>query len=354
MAFQGDCSSYPLPDLLQWVDSSRKTGSLTISADQTHRRLFCLGGQLVATAAHGLWERTARVLELAGLASGHAVLAQLRTGQPLASASAGPVRRLAQEELMAAVGELTLASGAQFHFTEDPDRGDDEWVSIEVTARELLFDALRQLDETGDVEAVLPKQARLTVTKVPPVDSVVQHVVLKVVDNQPGITLQQLWLQIGLGRGLVSRAAYDLLRAERLTVEGGQPVAVDPVAQMLENGAVLIREKQFDAASLVFAALLQRDPADRRVRAFARLAEREHAAALYESMPPIASFEVVADGLQMASLRPEERQTLEHMQAGWDVSTLVLASGQREVEALKRLEKLVRLGFASLTPIGSS
>src|SRR5882724_7012313 len=81
MAFHGDFSSYPLPELLQWLDASRKTGALHFAWDTGERKLFMLTGQIVATAAPGLWEHLARGLEQGGMASGHRVLSALRTNR---------------------------------------------------------------------------------------------------------------------------------------------------------------------------------------------------------------------------------------------------------------------------------
>ena len=71
MALHGDLFSYPLPELLQWLDSSRKTGTLQLlSWEAGERKLFLLSGQVVAVANKSLWGRVARVLSLAKLAEG--------------------------------------------------------------------------------------------------------------------------------------------------------------------------------------------------------------------------------------------------------------------------------------------
>jgi hypothetical protein len=90
------------------------------------------------------------------------------------------------------------------------------------------------------------------------------------------------------------------------------PLAEDPVADMLESGAVLLRERQFEAAGLVFAALLQSDPADRRVREFARMVDREHAAELYRELPPTA---VLCPATDLSLLSPASAQRSANSQA---------------------------------------
>src|SRR5438270_121978 len=78
MALHGDLFSFPLPELLQWLDSSRKTGTLQLSWEAGDRKLFLLSGQVVAMAAQGLRERLAVMCGLAQVAPGDQVLAALR------------------------------------------------------------------------------------------------------------------------------------------------------------------------------------------------------------------------------------------------------------------------------------
>lgn len=133
-------------------------------------------------------------------------------------------------------------------------------------------------------------------------------------------------------------------RTGRAVVIGAAPIEADPIADMLEKGAVLVRERQFDAASLIFAALLQSDPGDRRVREFARMVEREHVASLYRELPPLSRFEVTKHSQVLAALRPEERTMLKWFETGWDLSAVVLASTQRELDTLKTVLRLLRVG----------
>jgi hypothetical protein len=352
MAFHGDLATFPLPELLQWLDSSRKTGTLQLSWDVAERKLFLLTGQIMATASPGLWERIARTLQLGRESDGAGVMASLKSGrfEPRVEAA---MRQIAEEELVGTLLDLTQAQGGQFHWSEDPERGDDEWVPMSLPLRHALFESLRRLDEAPDVERVLPLDTLVVRAAPAPAPSNALHrIVATVAAQEGGVTIGRLWLLLGLSRGVVLRVVYDLLRASRVEVDGAQRIEEDPVADMLEKGAVLLRELQFDAASLLFATLLHSDPGDRRVREFARMVEREHCAALYRELPPVVQFAINKDPSLMATLRAEERQIVTELEAGWDVSAIVLGSPQREVDALKLLQKLVRMGVA--VPKGES
>ena len=340
MAFHGDLSSYPLPELLQWLDGSRKTGALHLTWEAGNRRLFLLGGQAVATATPGLWERMSRVMQLGGESVGTEVMQLMRTGQAVDA-----VRPVAEDDLMSALVDLTQTQSGRFHWSEDPDRGEDEWVSIEMSLRHVVFESLRHLDELPDVERALPSDTLVvTALNVAEPTNTLHRVLHRIAMHQPGMTSGRLWLVLGLSRTLVTRAIFDMIRAGQVVVEGAPTPEADPIADMLEKGAVLVRERQFDAAGLVFASLMQNDPSDRRVREFARMVEREHAAMLYRDLPPVERFVVTAPLSALTSLRQEERTIVSQLESGWDVSSVVLASTRRELDTLKSLEKLVRMG----------
>jgi ABC-type transporter Mla MlaB component len=344
MAFHGDLSSYPLPDLLQWLDASKKTGALSLSWEADQRKVFLLSGQIIASSAPGLWERLSRVVEQTGEARGDRVLASLKRAESMGVAIDGAIRQIAEEELVGSLVDLIPASG-RFHWSEDSDRGEDEWASLELPLRHVLFETLRRMDEVMDVERALPHE-QLVLRGAPGAkpSHALHRAILAVIEASDDVTLSRIRLSLGLARSVATRAVFDMLRTGRAVVVGAAPIEADPIADMLEKGAILVRERQFDAAALIFASLLQSDPGDRRVREFARMVEREHVAAMYREMPPLARFEVTDNSSILSALRPEERSIVRWFQAGWDLSAVVLASTQRELETIKSVMRLVRMG----------
>jgi hypothetical protein len=360
MALHGDFSSFPLPELLQWLDSSRKTGTLQLlSWEGGERKLFLLSGQVLAVANEGLWGRVARVLALAKLADGAEVLAALKALPPggedvdsvFRAHKVEPklVRELVREEMFGSMVDQTRGGHGAFHWTEDLDRSGEEWAPCEMSLRELLFESLRWVDEQADVDRVLPGDALTVRSKVQPSprQPLMHRILLSMCAG--GQNLGRLRLSLGLSRSSTTRRVFELLRAKQVEVEGAPEVVVDPVTDMLEKGAVLVREGQYDAAELVCSSLLASDPTDRRVREFARMVQSEHMAALYAELPPLAVPAPLPDPASQALLKPEERQVLGLVNGAWDVSSLVLASPVRELETLKTLAKLMRMGLLRLT-----
>jgi hypothetical protein len=354
MAFHGDLSSFALPELLQWLDSSRKTGTLQMTWEGVGRRLLLRDGRVFATSAKGLWERTARMLKLADPAVGESAMRafqELRgTSDAVASFAAhnvdvAVVSSLAREELYGAVVDLTLADDGEFHWSEDTETAGDEWLPLDMSLRALVFEALRWMDEAREVDGVLSSDSIRIKAKV--VSSAEQPIVTRIMLRlcEPAQSLGQVRLTMGMSRTSGARRIFDLMRQGLLEVEGAGALEDDPLALMLENGLELVRQKQFDAASLIFSALLQADPADRRVREFARIVEAEHIAALYADMPPLTVLELVNDPEGLKRLRPEDRLVANLVNGIWDVSTITLASSVREIDTLKALNRLVRMGL---------
>ena len=356
MALHGDFSSFPLPELLQWLDSSRKTGTLQLlSWEGGERSLFLLSGQVLAIANEGLRGRVARVLSLAKLADGAAVLSSLKAlpadGEGMESVfqtyGVEPklVRELVREEMLGSMVDQTRGGHGAFHWTEDLDRSGEEWAPCEMSLRELLFESLRWVDEQADVDRVLPGDA-LTVRSLVqpgPRQPLMHRILLTLCAG--GQNLGRLRLSLGLSRSSTTRRVFEMLRARQVEVEGAPEVVVDPVTDMLEKGAVLVRERQFDATELVCATLLASDPTDRRVREFARMAHSEYVASLYAALPPLSVPVLSPDAEELSLLKSEERQVVGLINGNWDVSTLVLASPARELETLKTLAKLMRMGL---------
>jgi hypothetical protein len=354
MAFHGDFSSFPLPELLQWLDSSRKSGMLHLSWGAGERKLFLERGHITATSAQGLWERIARLLALSHLAQGEAVMdafAEMAASndivRPFDRRGLDPrmPSQLAREELFGAVADLTIAEAAQFHWTEGSDKEEEEWVFVEMGLSELMFESLRWLDEQPEVNRSLPQET-LTVRAVsaPSPDLPLLHRVILTLCRE-AISLGRLTLAMGISRSTATRRVYDLLRAKRVVVDGAPAPTPDPIFEMLEKGSILVQEEQFEAAGLIFSSLLASDPSDRRIREFMRMVEREHVAALYRDLPPLFVPAVVNDPDRFSTLPREERQVASLINGTWDVSTIVLASPTRELETLKALSKLTRMGL---------
>jgi hypothetical protein len=136
----------------------------------------------------------------------------------------------------------------------------------------------------------------------------------------------------------------DVLRKLGCVLVDGAPEVADLTEQLVQKTLLLVREKQFDEALHVFAALLSSEPGSPRIRALLKMVEREHVEHLYTAVPPRALVRKTQRlGMLESRLTRADREVVERINDRWDVASLVLASALREVETLKTLRKLHRM-----------
>lgn len=155
-------------------------------------------------------------------------------------------------------------------------------------------------------------------------------------------------LGLGLSRSALLRRTHELFLLKLLTVEGASP-GDDPVARLIAQSESLVREAQFDEAAHVIGALVATNPNDGRLRAWLDEIEQEHVDALYQELQSTARLrrtEVDADKVE--GLVHADREVLMRIDGEGDVVSLVLTSPLRELETLKSMHKLIRLGLAEL------
>lgn len=357
MAFQGDLKTYSFPDLLQWLESSRKGGRLTLLCGGLERVLYLRDGVIESYGAAGLYDRLARAFRLLSLLdehAAHAVAERAHAGgdfeQAAAAAGIGEkaLRPIARDEAFQAAADLFEDSSGSFHFSDDLDAEGDERVRVEMGLREVVYEAARRLDEASAAVQAIPNDSLAILPGTSPDEGLSPSTRAAWTAVGQGTTVGALRLALGFSRAAAARVLQELWRAGHVQIVGAQELKPDPLTRMLRQGERLLADGHFDAATLMCTSLLSTDPSDRRVRDFARAVEREHTDALFRKLLPMAVPQVV-NHASIEALRPDERIVAVLVNGRWDVSTLVLASPLRELQTLRALERMVELGFATLS-----
>jgi DNA-binding Lrp family transcriptional regulator len=329
---QGDLATFPLPDLLQWLDQSRRAGALEID-----------GGD---GAPLWLEVHDRRVVRSARPPAEPAGLGTLAGWRP-----AEPAEALWPEACADRIVDLFLSPAqGRFALVDDPS-GFEDGVRLDLGLAQTTLEGLRRLDEWPDLDRRYPSDgALLRADGAGRGRTPGQRALLEAAAK--GVSLAEARLALGLSRPALLRRVEGLRELGLAAVEGVAGHA-DPVARLVAQAQALVAERQFDEASIVFKTLLAADPSDRRVRALLREAEREQVAALYEELSPVA-VPVVAggaaalDGPDARRLSAADREIAARVNGRWDVASIALASPLREVETLKALRRLVRLGIVRL------
>jgi hypothetical protein len=328
----GDLATFPLSDLFQWLDQGRRSGVLDVDTGegsplwiQVHDRRIVMASRPPPSPAG--------IDSLAGWKPDIAEEALW----PEACAD-----RIIDLFLTPGTGRFTLA---------DSPAGFDEGVALDLGVGQMVLEGLRRLDEWPDLDRQYPSESALLVAdgtgrpRAPGLRAVVEAA-------RRRASIAEARLALVLSRPALLRRLEALRELGFAHVEG-VAVKADPVASLVTKAQALVSERQFDEAAIVFRSLLQADPSDRRVRALLREAERDQVAALYEELSPVAVPRLLGgieslDSPAARRLSSTDREVAGRINGSWDVASIALASPLREVETLKAIRKLRRLGLVDL------
>lgn len=323
---QGDLSTMALPDLLQWLDQSNQ------------------GGQLLLDRESGKTSLWVRQREVVGLSLPADITAPVRPVGPQHAE-----RALQQVTATDRLLDLFLDQGGTFQFI--PGQTPEHALPVRLSVRVLVMEGLRILDEWPRLQETYPQDtARLSRTQAMPVEtpSPLQQSLL----TSAGLrqSLADLRLKLALSRPALLRHVDELRVMGLVTVEG-TATGNDPVARLVFQATQLVRAQQYEEAAIVFQSLLAADPTDARVRRLLVDAEKEQVASIYAQLHPLALVTLTDPAaLRSRRLSSSDRGLAERITNRWDVSTLVLASPLRELETLRALARLVRLGVVRVDP----
>ena len=329
---RGDLATFPLPDLLQWIDNSRRAGVVEIdSGDGAPFWLQVHDRRIVAASRPP--PQPAGLGSLAGWTHSE------------------PTEQLWPEACADRIVDLFLSPGLGRFTLVDDAAGFDDRVALDLGVGQMTLEGLRRLDEWPDLDARYPSEAALLCAdgsgraRTPG-----QRATLEAARRR--VSIAEARLALVLSRPALLRRIEALRELGLAHVEGVAPHA-DPVSSLIDKAQALVVERQFDEAAIVFRSLLAADPSDRRVRNLLREAEREQVAALYEELSPVAVPVLLGGPESLASpaarrLTGGDREVAGRINGSWDVSSIALACPFREVETLRSLRKLVRLGLIDL------
>lgn len=322
----GDFSTMGLADVLQWIDATRSSGILVIER-----------------SSESLWVQ---------VESREVVRASEPPNQPVPLAALGgepmplDLARLGPELAIEHVYDQFLAPEGRFRF--EPGAKGSGGLQVEVPLAELLMESVRLLDEWPAIEARFPNDGgKLESAGAENTDS--SELRRAVVEcARRNLTLEQARRALGLSRPALLRRVNDLV-VQGIVLLPGVPPKEDITTRLLTQARALLKERQFDEAAHVFAALLASDPGAAAVRHLLRNAEEQQLEWLRKEIPADAVPKKVAPDAETGLLNHADREVLSRVNGRWDVGVIGLVSPFRETETLKSLRRLARLRLIELS-----
>ena len=329
----GELATFPLSDLFQWLDQGRRSGVLEIDTGEGSPFWIQVQDRRIVMAARPP-PSPAGIDSLAGW-------------KPDV-----PEEALWPESCVDRMVDLFLTPGQGRFTLVDSAAGFDDGVALDVGVGQMVLEGLRRLDEWPDLDRRYPSESALLAAdgtgwpRSPGLRAMTEAA-------RRRTSIGETRLALVLSRPAVLRRIEALRELGFAHVEG-VAVKADPVASLITKAQALVAERQFEEASIVFRSLLQADPSDRRVRHLLREAERDQVAALYEELSPVAVPRLLGgieslDSPAARRLSSTDREVAGRINGNWDVASIALASPLREVETLKAVRKLRRLGLIDLS-----
>ncbi len=379
MALYGDFKSFPVTDLLQWVESSRKTGVIEIEQRHIKKSIVCREGRIVACTSDDPSTRLGQSL----LAQGKITETQLQDALTVHEASgkilgevlveSGMVTLDVVVEHVAAKAEEAIyglfdQEDAFFRFDEN---GEEPvyLVAVDLNVQDILLKGLKRYDEMNQMREVFtdPGIILARTAKALPMEiqtSKASQRLLSAVDGER--TLEELLLHTRGSEYLVTRFLFQLYRRNMLEIRGIRPAAPPArteqpagspeketgadVSGEIELASRLMERGEHDAAIAVLEATSRAWPGAPTVRQMISRAEAEYFEKISRLLPmssvPIMNTEL--NELACESITPGEAYLTTLIDGVAEIKSIQWIAPMRALDVLRNLQRLLDRGMIRL------
>jgi hypothetical protein len=373
MSLSGTFDTMQLCDLMQWVNSSSVTGTLTISVETEETYLFFHEGDLVAIGSDDpLRLDLGRVLLSRGFINEeqlHEAAKKIQGGDTLVEALAdigameeSDIARAQVEHTFETVLDLFFHMQGSFHLSTagssegilegSPDISQASFFKKPIDTHELIFEGMRRLDEWTRFLEIFPNA----------------YVVVQALEGRSNntawkelreigapLSVGELCLRLGGSRYDVYKKLYEaynlgLIGLDLMPTGKSGQAHLGPVEMLLQNARVLLSEQQFDEARTILSTASNLDPDNRQIRTMIKQIREVQVAHLYQEIAPhkIPVLAVQREDLVNFQLSPRETFMASRLNGKWDVATLVVSTPLGELETLRTLRKFIHAGIARI------
>ncbi|MBD3867283.1 MAG: DUF4388 domain-containing protein [Acidobacteria bacterium] len=379
MALYGDFRSFPVTDLLQWVESSRKTGVIEIEQRHIKKAIVCREGRIVACTSDDPSTRLGQSL----LAQRKITESQLQDALAVHEASgkilgevlveSGMVTLEVVVEHVAAKAEEAIyglfdQEDAFFRFDEN---GEEPvyLVAVDLNVQEILLKGLKRYDEMNQMREVFTDPGVILARTMKDLPAGVSGSraslrLLQAVDGER--TLEEILLHTRGSEYLVTRFLFQLFRSNLLEIRGMRPVAPlvpsdqpqndsrsetgSGVSGEIELAGQLMERGEHDAAIAVLEATSRAWPGAPTVRQMISRAEAEYFEKISQLIPssavPIMDTEL--NELACESLSPGEAYLTTLIDGVAEIKSIQWIAPMRALDVLRNLQRLLDRGMIRL------
>ena len=358
-----------LPDLLQWLSSADKTGTLSVTDGRFRKEILFQKGRIVSCSSDDPREYLGQFLLSNQMISEdqlrQAMDTQRSTGVMLGrillmvnAISEDDLRQMLTRKAEEALFGLFLWKEGSFEF-EDNEPDLENLLPLSLNVEDILLEGLRRYDELQVIlQAFDSDDFILERTDKPLPDELARSAevqnLLQVVDGERGLT--DICLELRLSEFKVSRVAYALFRKGCLAIseetDGSAPAEqAMPEAEFRADVDQLLAAQHYEQAMDRLACAVQARSHDLGLRTKLEEVEAIYIERAYRYfLPPnqVLVLKTPLETLTGESLTPQEMFLLSRINGAWTVKDIVTVSPLREVEALRVLKLLRERGLVGL------
>ncbi len=366
MSLRGDLRTMALPDVLQWIASGHKTGTLHIDRRSVEKRIILRDGNIFSSWSNDPRESLGQFLIRLRLVTEEqlfrALLAQEEKGQLLGSILVGDgvlteddLRRALKAKVEETVYDLFLWPAGQFEFREG-EFPDNILITFESLVTPVILEGIRRVDEWQRIRAVFPNMETTFKVAGPPSSGAdpVERQILALAAT--GKSLAEMSLELRRSEFETASRAY-ALHSRGLVAVGqvrAEAPAADPVGaiqDLLGLAYQRLQEKRYEAALKAYEDVLAVDRLNQNAKKGliaameARQRERQVHTIPRDKVPCLA---VDLATLTKQNLDPHEGFVLSRVNGQWDVQSILKLCPMGEDEALLIFTRLLERNLISL------
>jgi tetratricopeptide (TPR) repeat protein len=366
MSLSGRLETMDLPEVLQWVNIGRKTGSLSFVRDKTKIHLFLQEGKIISSRSNDPTKQLGQFLLFQGKITEpqlkrvfeihlqtRAILGKILVQENMVSQDEVEQALITRTEEV--VYDLFLWEDGYFHFS-DSGYSLDELILIKMEINALLFEGIRRKDEWKRIRSVFPNNdAVLSLRSDTDLKSVsltpMQKKLLYLLTLKKPIS--EIILELHGSDFLVCYELFQLYEMNLIEIQETvrPPVGPESPAKLFNKGLELMQSCRYQEAISAFQEVIRLDPQNAWASEQIEQAENALCQEYYQKSIPankIPCFLIPESALTRHNLTHEEGFVASRINGTWDVKSIVMLSPLRELEILQIMDKLLKMELITL------
>jgi Domain of unknown function (DUF4388) len=359
MSLRGDLRTMALPDVLQWVATGQKTGTLHVERRSIQKRIILREGNIFSSWSNDPRESLGQFLIRLRLVTEEqlfrALLAQEEKGRLLGSILVGDgllgeddLKRALKAKAEETVFDLFLWPSGQFEFREG-EFPDDILITFESPVTPVILEGIRRVDEWQRIKTVFPSMETTVKVKGPPPPGADAGEKQLLGLAAAGKSLAEISLELRRSEFETASLIYEM-HARGVVVAGevrSGSQGADPVGAiqaLLTLAYQRLQEKRYDAALKAYEEVLALDRLNQNAKKGliaameARQRERQLHTIPRDKVPALA---VDFATLTKQNLDPQEGFVISRVNGQWDIQSILKLCPMAEDETLLIFSRLL-------------